>query len=89
MSGAPLLRAAGLRQKTSAKGNVYLVGRLGGVKVQPGAANSGNRAGGDIAAERCSIDNRATRKPQARRCPRPTRRALRTAMRWLAPARRT
>jgi hypothetical protein len=33
MSGATMLRAAGLWRKTSAKGNDYWVGRLGGVKI--------------------------------------------------------
>jgi hypothetical protein len=33
MSGGAMLKAAGLWQKTSAKGNVYWVGRLGGVKI--------------------------------------------------------
>jgi hypothetical protein len=33
MSGATMLKAAGLWRKTSAKGNDYWVGRLGGVKI--------------------------------------------------------
>jgi hypothetical protein len=33
MSGAPMLRAAGLWRKTSAAGNEYFAGRLGGVKI--------------------------------------------------------
>jgi hypothetical protein len=33
MTGAPMLKAAGLWEKTSAAGNSYLTGRLGGVKV--------------------------------------------------------
>lgn len=33
MSGAPMLKAAGLWEHTSAAGNRYLVGRWGGVKV--------------------------------------------------------
>ena len=33
MSGAAMLKAAGLWEKTSAKGNRYFVGRLGGVKI--------------------------------------------------------
>ena len=33
MTGAVMLKAAGLWAKTSAKGNRYLVGRLGGVKL--------------------------------------------------------
>ena len=33
MTGAPMLQAAKLWEKTSAKGNTYLIGRLGGVRV--------------------------------------------------------
>jgi hypothetical protein len=33
VSGGAMLKAAGLWQKTSAKGNDYFVGRLGGVKI--------------------------------------------------------
>jgi hypothetical protein len=33
MTGAPMLKATGLWEKTSAAGNTYLTGRLGGVKV--------------------------------------------------------
>ncbi|HEU0156797.1 MAG TPA: hypothetical protein VFQ82_12055 [Stellaceae bacterium] len=33
MTGAPMLRAAGLWRKTSAAGNEYFVSRLGGVKI--------------------------------------------------------
>jgi hypothetical protein len=33
MTGVAMLKAAGLWEKTSAKGNRYLVGRLGGVKI--------------------------------------------------------
>jgi hypothetical protein len=33
MTGAPMLKAAGLWEKTSAAGNTYFVGRLGGVRV--------------------------------------------------------
>lgn len=33
MTGAPMLQAAKLWEKTSAAGNTYLIGRLGGVRV--------------------------------------------------------
>jgi hypothetical protein len=33
MNSAPMLRAANLWEKTSARGNTYYVGRLGGVKI--------------------------------------------------------
>lgn len=33
MTGAPMLQAAKLWEKTSAKGNTYLIGRLGGVRI--------------------------------------------------------
>jgi hypothetical protein len=33
MTGAPMLQAAKLWEKTSAKGNVYLIGRLGGMRI--------------------------------------------------------
>jgi hypothetical protein len=33
MTGAPMLKAAGLWEKTGAAGNAHLTGRLGGVRV--------------------------------------------------------
>jgi hypothetical protein len=33
VSGTPMLKATGLWEKTSAAGNFYLIGRLGGVRI--------------------------------------------------------